>query len=122
MVAKRETRIAYIDAVPGMGRVLIIIFRGGWIDTIASCETTKAEGIIEWFRSSGYFDELKAFAAGGGLLAMQGVSELEEWLAERGIRREELPARNLRQASVIMEGLREYHRSRGRDLGGGLTS
>ncbi|MBC7127267.1 MAG: hypothetical protein ABC585_06920 [Candidatus Methanosuratincola petrocarbonis] len=112
MVEKREARIAYIDAVPGMGMVLIIIFRGGWIDTIASCKADAAESLIEWFRTSGYLEEIKAFARGKGLLALRGISELEDWLAERGIRRGELPARNLRQASVIMEGLKEYQRSK----------
>lgn len=112
MVAKREARIAYIDAIPGMGRAIIIIFRGGWIDTIASCEAKTAWELIEWLRRSGYIEEIKSFAAGEGLLALQGASDLEDWLAGRGILREQLPARNMRQASVIIEGLKEYQRSK----------
>lgn len=113
-VAKRETRIACFDSVPGMGRILIIIFRGGWIDAIASCEANTAEELVEWLKRSGYIDEIKAFSSGEGLLALQGFSELEDRLAECGIRRGGLPARNLRQATVIMEGLREYQRGKSR--------
>lgn len=113
-MTKREARIAYMDAVPGTGRTLVIIFRGGWIDAIASCEASKAEELIEWFRTSGYLEEIKEFAIGQGLHSLEGVSEVEEWLAELGIQRGGLPARNLRQVSVIMEGLREYHRCKSR--------
>ncbi|MEN3035188.1 MAG: hypothetical protein ABC537_02685 [Candidatus Methanosuratincola sp.] len=111
-MAKREARIAYIDAIPGMGRILIIIFRGGWIDTIASCEANTTEGLIEWLQTSGYIEEIKSFATGEGLLALQGASELEDWLAGHGILKEQIPARNLKQASAIIEGLREYQGSR----------
>jgi len=95
-----------------MCRLLIVIFRGGWIDTITSCEAEDAEDIINWFRSSGYVEEIRGFATGEGLSALQGVSELEDWLAKHGIERAELSARNLKQVSVIMEGLKEYHRSK----------
>jgi len=113
-LVKRETRTAYVDAVPGMGRILIVIFRGGWIDTITSCEAKDAEGLIGWLRSSGYTEEIKAFVIGEGLSALQGISELEDWLARHGIPRGELPARNLNQVSAIMEGLREYQRDKRR--------
>lgn len=113
-MVKREVRMAYMDTVPGMARALVIIFRGGWIDAIVSCEASKAEELIEWFRSSGYLEEIKAFAIGEGLHSLEGVSELEDWLVDHGVQRGGLPARNAMQVSVIMEGLREYHRCKSR--------
>ncbi len=111
-MVKREARTAYIDALPGIGKILIVIFRGGWIDAITSCDAEDAEGLIKWFSTSGYTEEIRSFAAGEGLSALEGISKFEDWIAKKGIRREELPKGIWRQVSVIVEGLREYQRGK----------
>ncbi|MBC7120441.1 MAG: hypothetical protein H5T33_02490 [Candidatus Methanosuratus sp.] len=112
MATKKEARIAYIEVIPGIGKVLIVVFRGGWIDSIVSCEAGSMDDLVRWLGTSGYIEEIRGFETGENFRALPDAARLECWLKGLGIQKQGLPERNMEQVAVIMEGLAEYQRAK----------
>lgn len=104
---KKEARIACLEPLPG-GGVLVIVFRGGWIDgLLAFPEGRGAAGGLE---ASRFMRELRGICLGEGL-AGADAAELRGWAGAKGLPEVEVGERNRGQARVIAEGF-------GRLLGG----
>lgn len=107
---KREARFLFLEGVPEAGMVLVLVFRGGWIDAIASAKVGSFGELKGWLESSGYLDEARFFDTGDGLKGIlgDGLSSVEAWLSSLGIGKATLPIRNAEQARVIICGIRQY--------------
>ena len=104
---KKEARIARVEGLPA-GGVLIIIFRGGWIDGLAGLMAGgRPEPVIGWLGGSKYWEELKGISLGENLEASIGAggsSRVREWAKSKGLPEVGIGARNRRQARVLAEG------------------
>lgn len=107
---KREARVALVEALK-RGAVIVIIFRGGWIDGImVNRGPTRLEELEKWLEVSPYFRELHGLAIGKDFLEVMGddgACEFRAWAVSMGKEILEAGARNLRQAGVIIGALRE---------------
>ncbi len=101
---KKEARIARFEALPG-GGVLVVVFRGGWIDGIS---TLPAEGgAVGVLDGSRFLQELRGISIGDGLVAAESAG-LRGWARGRGLPEVEAGERNVRQARVIAEGFGRF--------------
>lgn len=110
---KREARTLFVDAVGGGGgAALAIVFRGGWIDCIASVmEPGGAGATSAWLESQGFMLEVTGIVIGAGFAAAWGEAEaakLSGWARAKGLPRGALGSRNAAQARVISSGLEDY--------------
>ncbi len=101
---KKEARIARFEALPG-GRVLVVVFRGGWIDGISSFPAKG--GAAGGLDGSRYLEELRGISIGEGLGAAESA-ELRGWAEGKGLPEVEAGERNVRQAKVIAEGFGRF--------------
>ena len=104
---KRETRKAYVDYIPeGRGITVLFVFRGGWIDAIAMKRGIKdLEGLVEWLKETGYFEEISGIAFGEGFMSAIGGKMNEKFL---GMPLMSVSPRNRRDAEVVIEGVRKW--------------
>jgi hypothetical protein len=100
---KKEARIAHVEALPG-GSLLVIVFRGGWIDGLSAFPGRPGKGgAAEWLEGSKYLEELRGISLGDGMGATE-AAEVRGWARSKGLPEAVVGERNRRQAKVIAEG------------------
>jgi hypothetical protein len=111
-VMKKEARIARVEGLPG-GSILVIVFRGGWIDGLSAFPGIAGRGgVAEWLDGSRYLEELRGISMGEGL-GVAEAAEVSGWAKTKGLPEVVIGERNRRQARVIAEGFRQLLQGKG---------